>query len=290
MQITRETLETDWLGACRRATEGLREMLAASPDTASRAVEMGTLGRGGDRTLVIDSRAESIVLAELEALRKRGYRFNAVSEELGEVAFDGNEAGVRVVIDPIDGSLNAKRGVPHYALSIAVATGSTMADVQLAYVYDFGPAEEWWAIRGHGAMLNGARLDPSVPERRADDGRVEMLGLESADPRWLAPSIDVLVSLAYRIRALGAIASTLCQVAAGRFDAMVTLRPCRAVDAAAGQLIVREAGGLVSFVGFEDPLSAPLDMTAHAPLVAARSESTLLALKQLPRAGDGDLA
>jgi myo-inositol-1(or 4)-monophosphatase len=188
------------------------------------------------------------------------------------------------VIDPIDGSLNAKRGVPHHALSIAVATGPTMADVAFGYVYDFGPAEEWWATLGGGAWLDGSRLDPSVGERRARDGRLEVVGIESADPRWVAASIGGLVGFAYRVRALGTIASTLCQVAAGRFDAMATLRSCRAVDAAAGQLIVREGGGMIAFVGFDDPLSAPLDVVPHAPLVAARSAETLRELERLPRA------
>jgi myo-inositol-1(or 4)-monophosphatase len=283
MEITRAALETDWLGACRRATEGLREMLDAAGDTASRAAEVGTVGKGGDRTLVIDARAESIVLAELEGLHQRGYRFTAVSEELGEVSFDGGDraGAARVVIDPIDGSLNAKRLVPHHALSIAVAREETMAGVEFAYVYDFGPSEEWWATRHGGAWLDGTRLDPSAPERHARDGRLEILGIESADPRWVAGSIDELAGFAYRLRALGTIAATLCQVAACRFDAMLTLRPCRAVDAAAGQLIVREAGGLVSFVGLADPLSAPLDMAPHAPLVAARSEQTLEELELL---------
>src|SRR3977135_1150262 len=53
---------------------------------------------------------------------------------------------------------------------------------------------------------------------------------------------------------------------------MVTLKRCRAVDAAAGQLIVREAGGLVAFTGYEDPLAAPLDLVPRSPVIAARTE------------------
>ena len=94
---------------------------------------------------------------------------------------------------------------------------------------------------------------------------IEVVGIESADPRWLRGSIDVLVERAYRLRAFGAIAPSLCQVAAGRFDALVSLRGCRAVDAAAAQLIVREAGGLISFPRFEHRLEAPLDLVPHSP-------------------------
>ena len=281
MTSTRSALDADWLGVCRRAAAGLEQMLHETPTTSERAIETGARGSGGDRTLVIDRAAEQLVLTQLEGLSEQGYRFTALSEEQGEIDF--GDPAIKVIIDPIDGSLNAKRGISHHALSIAVADGETMAEVAFAYVYDFGPREEWWAFRGQGAWLDGERLDPSIEERRGRDGRLEVLGIESADPRWVAASIDALVDSAYRLRALGTIASSLCQVAAARFDGLVSLRKARAVDAAAGQLIVREAGGLVSFPSFEDPLGAPL---SHAEptsaVVAARSEETLKRLEEIP--------
>jgi myo-inositol-1(or 4)-monophosphatase len=280
MTSTRSALDADWLGACRRAARDLERVLAAAPSTEERAVETGARGAGGNRTLVIDDSAEAVVLEQLDAIKAEGYRFVAISEESGEI--DYGDAAVRVIIDPLDGSLNAKRGISHYALSVAVAAGETMNDVAFAFVYDYGPREEWSARRGEGAWLNGQRLDPTAEERRSRDGRLEVLGIESADPRWVAASIDPLLSAAYRLRALGTIAVSLCQVAAARFDAMVTLRRCRGVDAAAGQLIVREAGGLISFRDCEDPLGAPLDATPSSPLIAARSEQSLRRLEGIP--------
>jgi myo-inositol-1(or 4)-monophosphatase len=282
MTSTRSALDADWLGLCRRSVKGLELVLAAAPTISERAQETGTRGEGGDRTLVIDSSAESVVLDELGALHEQGHRFAAFSEERGEVDFGGS--GVRVIIDPIDGSLNAKRGLPHHALSIAVADGPAMADVVFGFVYDFGPSEEWWAQRDSGAWLNGEQLDPSLGERRGRDGRLEVLGIESADPRWVSASIDGLLDAAYRLRALGTIASSLCQVAAARFDGLISLRRCRGVDAAAGQLIVREAGGVVSFPGADpdDPLGAPLDAVPTAPVIAARSLETLHRLERIP--------
>jgi myo-inositol-1(or 4)-monophosphatase len=280
MTVSGSALDADWLGLCRRAVAGLEQMLAAAPSIAERARETGTRGSGGDRTLAIDAAAESVVFAELDALSATGHRFRAISEERGEV--DYGDAGVRVIIDPIDGSLNAKRGIPHHALSIAVADGPTMADVVFAFVYDFGPREEWRATRGEGAWCNGVELDRDATERRGRDGRLEVLGIESADPRWVAASVDRLEGTAYRLRALGTIASSLCQVAAARFDAMLTLRNGRGVDAAAGQLIVREGGGYVSFPGFADPLGAPLGTEASAPIIAARSLETLRELEGVP--------
>src|SRR5687767_9557078 len=262
----------DWLGAARRAADAMSAMLLENPTIAQRVVETGKRGEGGDRTLEIDAAAERAVFAELERLHDEGARFSAVSEERGVVDFGGpREGGVLVVVDPIDGSMNAKRGMSHHALSIAVAEGPTMADVVFGYVRDFGPAEEWVAWRGEGARRNGEPLDPSVRERRSPAGKLELVGVESADPRWLRDSADALVDAAHRVRAIGAIASTLCQVAAGRLDGMATLRRCRAVDAAAGQLIAREGGAHVAFTVYEDPLAAPLDLEPRSPVVAARS-------------------
>jgi myo-inositol-1(or 4)-monophosphatase len=280
MTVSGSALDADWLGVCRRAVDGLEQLLAAAPSTRERAAETGARGSGGDRTLVIDESAERVVFAELDALSAAGYRFHAISEERGEVDYGGSD--VRVIIDPIDGSLNAKRGIPHHALSIAVADGETMADVVFAFVYDFGPGEEWRAIRGEGAWCNDRALDRDASERRGRDGRLEVIGIEAADPRWVAASIDGLVGLAWRVRALGTIASSLCQVAAARFDAMLTLRNGRGVDSAAGQLIVREGGGYVSFPGFADPLGAPLDTAPRAPVIAARSLETLRELEAVP--------
>jgi myo-inositol-1(or 4)-monophosphatase len=270
----------DWLAACRRAVDKIRDMLDDRPTIAERVKETGTRGEGGDQTLLIDEAAEEFVFAELQALHDAGARFTAVSEERGLVDFGSPD--VRVVIDPIDGSVNAKRGLPHFALSVAVAHGPTMADVVFGFVRDFGPEEEWVARLGGGAELDGMKLDRGLEERRTDDGKLEVVGVESADPRWVVESAEALGEVAHRLRAIGAIAVSLCQVAAARFDAMATLKRSRAVDAAAGQLIVREAGGLVAFTAYDDPLAAPLDLEPRSPVIAARTDAGLSEIRRVP--------
>jgi myo-inositol-1(or 4)-monophosphatase len=272
-------LAADWLGASRAAARGLREVLREHPTSRERVVETGTRGEGGDRTLVIDEQAEDVVFAQLDALHAAGARFTAVSEERGVVDYGADD--VRVLIDPIDGSLNAKRGMSHYAISIAVADGPTMADVAFGFVYDFGPGEEWSARRGEGAWLQGRRIDAPQPERRLDDGRLEMIAIESSDPRWMAPAIDALSANVYRVRAIGSIAISLCQLATTRVDGMLTLWRTRAVDVAAAQLIVRETGALVDFPAFDEPLGAPLDLAPHSPVVAARTPEALAQLRSI---------
>ena len=280
MASSERAWDTDWLQLCRRATDALRAILADAPSTAERVREVGTRGEGGDRTLLIDAAAEDAVFAELERLHDEGLRFTAVSEERGTIDF--GDPDTLVIVDPIDGSVNAKRGLPHHSISIAVADGPTMENVFFGYVYDFGPEEEWIARRGKGAWLDRALLSRAAGERRDADGRLELLGIESADPRWVAEAAEALAGQAYRLRALGTMASTVCQVAAARLDGMVSLRRCRAVDVAAAQLIVREAGGLVAFPWYDDPLGAPLDIPPHSPIVAARTEDTLAELATIP--------
>ena len=280
--VLADTLSADWLGASRRAAEALHDILVERPSTAERVRETGDRGDGGDQTLVIDSDAEEAVFHELQRLHDGGARFTAMSEERGEIDFGSRD--VFVIVDPIDGSMNAKRGLPHHSMSIAVADGPTMADVVFAYVYDYGPEEEWTAWRGKGAWLDGVRLDGDLPERRNADGKLELLGIESADPRWVRAAAEELEAVSHRLRALGTIAVTLCQVAAARLDGMVTIMRSRAVDVAAGQLIVREGGGLVSFTSFDDPLGAPLlESEPVSPIVAARSPQALEALSRVPR-------
>jgi myo-inositol-1(or 4)-monophosphatase len=278
---TLDALQADWLGASRAATAGLREVLSDTPSTVERVRETGERGEGGDRTLVIDQRAEDLVFSQLDVLHERGARFTAVSEERGTV--DYGDDRVRVVIDPIDGSMNAKRGLPAHAISIAVADGETMADVAFGYVYDLGAGEEWAAWRGEGATLNGRALTDPAPERRMPDGRLELVAIESADPRYIAGCMDGLVEHVHRIRAIGSMAISMCQVAATRVDGMASLWRTRSVDVAAAQLIVRESGGIVVFAAYDDPLGAPLDLEPRSPVVAARTAEAVAELQALAR-------
>lgn len=277
-------LRHDWLEVSRRARAGLESVLREHPTSAERVVETGERGEGGDRTLVIDAAAEDHVFRALEALHDdEGARFTVVSEERGIVDYGADGGPPYVVVDPIDGSMNAKRGMPHHAISIAVADGPTMADVVFGYVYDLGPGEEWHAVRGGGAFLDGRRIVDPPPERTVDDGRLELVAIESAHPWWLHRSSAALLEHVHRIRAVGSIAISMCQVALTRVDGMATLWKSRAVDSAAAQLVVRESGGLVAFPGYDDPLGAPLtDLSAIAPVVAARSQHSLERLLALP--------
>lgn len=268
-----------WLGLCHRIVARQAELFEAVRGISERSVYEGR-GEGGDMSLVLDRRCEDIVLEELERLvGAGGPSLLAISEERGEVALGGGEAALRVVIDPIDGSLNVRRTIPSHSLSIAVAEGDCMDAVSFGFVHDFGATEQFVATRGGGAMLNGRPVDPDPP-----DLGLEVIGIESAEPGWIGPAIAELSGKAYRLRVVGSIAITMSYVAAARFDAMLAARPCRSVDAAAAQLIVREAGGAVDVGGLELG-AAQLGLDARYTVAAARRAENLPAALEAQAAG-----
>jgi myo-inositol-1(or 4)-monophosphatase len=255
-----------WLAGFREAAARARHELDARTDIDSRLRELGSVGAGGDRTLEIDALAEQAVFDVLDRLACEGASFTAVSEERGTVRYGAGD--MRVAIDPIDGSLNAKRGLGHCAMSIALADGPTLEDLALAFVCDFGTGETFHAVRGGGAFLNGTRVRPLPRERMTEDGRLELLCIETSDARATAELAPALAAIAYRWRILGSIAVALCQLATPRVDAMVNVTRCRIVDAAAGALIVHESGGVVRLQGGE---RMPLELDRRTMLCAART-------------------
>jgi myo-inositol-1(or 4)-monophosphatase len=253
---------TDWLATCRAAVADARAVLAELPGRVEREPVVGT-GQGGDETTAIDAAVEQAIVARLDRVRADSGGFTLVSEELGERRFaDADRQWV--VLDPIDGSLNAKRGIPFFSLSLAVADGATMQDVHFGYVYDFGSGEEWTAVRGEGARLNGEPLGDQRPKET-----IEILSFEATRTSFVAEKAAAMVGLAHRIRIMGSLALSLCHLAAGRVDAVCSLKPARSVDIAAAQLLVRESGlaiDLFEAPPFED---APLDVGARSRVVAA---------------------
>lgn len=263
--------EDRWLEACRTAVAAQQQIFDRHPTIDSRTHYDG-VGEGGDNTLVIDRLCEDVFFDQLDLLADDGYSFTAISEERGVVGFGdpSRAAETVVVIDPIDGSLNARRTIPCHSLSVAVARGMSMDDVDFGYVYEFGAGEEFHASRGSGASLDGepVRLDASL-----GDG-LEVVGMEATRPERMVRVADEMTDRVFRLRTPGSLAVSLVYVAVGRFDGMLSMRGCRSVDAAAGQLIVREAGGELSFGGA--PLGeAALDLGPRYHVAAARTRPDL---------------
>jgi myo-inositol-1(or 4)-monophosphatase len=254
-------MSVDWLDFARGCVDDLDAALERLPSRVEREPVVGA-GEGGDDTTAIDAAAESAVVARLEAL---GADLVLVSEELGERVL-GTGGTLRLVVDPVDGSVNCKRGIPFFSLSLAVAEGSTMDDVVLGYVFDFGAREEWVARRGGGLLLNGRPVTEPEPK-----DPIEILSLEGTTTGAIAAAAPAMAPVAARLRVMGSLALSLCHLAAGRVDAVCSLKPARSIDIAAAQLAARERGCAVEL--FERPPfgAAPLDLGQRSRVVAAGS-------------------
>ena len=251
---------TDWLAICRAAAADARRVFTELPTRSEREPVVGA-GMGGDETTAIDAAVERAVVARFD---EAAGDFILVSEELGR---RGDGDGVWVVLDPIDGSINAKRRLPFCSLSVAVVEGGTIDDVFIGYVYDFGTGEEWMAERGKGALCDGAPIDGERPKHP-----IEILALEATRTDLVARHTPPLVGLAHRLRIFGSLAISLCHLADGRVDAVCSLKPARAVDIAAAQLLVRERGLAIDLPEQPPFGAAPLDLEGRSRVVAAANE------------------
>lgn len=182
-----------------------------------------------------------------------------LSKAYPDHAFQGEETGLtgndqaeyRWLVDPLDGTTNFIRGIPHYAVSIACLH---RGKVEHAVILDPVRREEFTASRGRGAQLNGHRI--RVSQLTGLDGALLGTGIpykNHCDDR-LGPyskSIEVLAGQCAGIRRAGAASLDLAYVAAGRLDAFWEIG-LSSWDIAAGALLVREAGGLVADIDGSD--------------------------------------
>jgi len=246
-----------WLDLCRSAVADVKAVLAEMTTREERERPVGQ-GKGGDITAALDEAAEAAVLPYFDRPDIR-----IVSEEIG-IRGDGP---ITVTIDPIDGSQNAERAIPYFALCIAVAEGGRMMDdVVFGFVHDFGSDEEWTAVKGGGAFLNGE------PLTGAPKDEIEFLSLEATKASLVLDRLEKLAPLTDRVRVMGAQAITFCHLAAGRTDAVVCLKPSRPVDFAASQLLIRERGFAVLAIDGPPIPEIPLDLEARSRICAAGTE------------------
>jgi myo-inositol-1(or 4)-monophosphatase len=206
------------------------------------------IGRKGPNDYVseVDRAAEEAIIGILlEAYPGHGI----LAEESGR-AHGAQHSEFQWIIDPLDGTTNFLHGFPVYAVSIALAH---RGQVQQAVVYDPTRNDLFYASRGRGAFLNDRRLRVSKRTRLADALVGTGFPFRKGDnfKRYVKMFEEVMQSCA-GLRRPGAAALDLCYVAAGYYDGFfeMGLNPW---DAAAGSLMITEAGGLVgNFTGESD--------------------------------------
>ncbi|MEM4669020.1 MAG: inositol monophosphatase [Thermofilum sp.] len=248
----------------------LREAARRAGEAALSVREQGLggevvgIGKSGDATLRGDLAAER---AAVEYIVEKLGDVVIISEEMGvETAGRGD---LTVVIDPIDGSRNYKRGSPLFTVSIAAATGTSLDSVVAGVIYAPALGLEVYAVKGGGAYANGRRISVKASER----GDLVFVG---ASPKASFLPYAFMLELSKRgliARSLGAASYEMASVALGAADGYIDAwGTMRVVDIAAAYLVVREAGGWVSAQGrmCESPC---LSLQERLSIVAAATGS-----------------
>ncbi len=230
-----------------------RALLEAASQRASLKVTQKT---AGDFVSDADMAAEKLIF---DYLLERYPGYGWLGEETGAV--HGGSSSLRWIVDPLDGTTNFLRSLPHWAVSIALCDGDTPL---AAIIYDPAKQELFSAERGHGAYLNGQTI--RVSEDTTLDAALLATGLPAGGRITYLPhsleDIAATMPLTAGLRRWGAASLDLAYVAAGRLDCYWE-RNLGPWDIAAGILLVQEAGGRVT------PLWPDKDILTSGSFVAS---------------------
>jgi len=241
----------------RKIGESLIRELSGLRQSPEIKIPLGT-GAAGDKTFPIDRRAEDIIISGLDSL---GEPCTVISEEAGFVDVRGG--GLRVIVDPVDGSKNAVAGIPFFCTSIAVASGEAMDSIFISYIINLLTGDEFWAERSLGAFMNGSRITAQ------EDDLLSLVAYEAQLPARDLPFMIPLLSGARKTRCFGSTALDLAYLASGAISVFVCPSPSRSFDFAAGWLLVKEAGGIITNTEGEDIGDVLFGLGKSSPLLAS---------------------
>ena len=227
--------------------------------TSPHRADVVAMGADGSPTEELDRIAEGQILSVLEA---EGVDWDLLSEEIGLVRRGG---GALLVVDPIDGSHNALRGMPFATISLALGRG-TLGGIEKGVVRDLTNGTTYWAARGAGAYRDGRRIST-----RRWDLRSELFVVNLG--RHSTPRAVELAARGRRIRSLGCASLEIALVAQGSADAYyfendTPPRNLRVTDIAAAYRILLEAGGGMTDANLGAIDAVPLDLDHHTSVLA----------------------
>ena len=218
------------------------------------------LGADGTITKYVDKIAEE---AAFKVIEKSDVKVNVLSEEIG---FVDNDAEYTFVLDPLDGTRNAARGIPFYSVSLAVGK-NRISDVEYGIVKNIPTGDVYVAEKKHGSFFNNKRI--GAPEYPAKQMISSLTLGKNFDKKTL--------SLAKRdiVRSLGCASLEMCMVATGALDYYVVGKEyIRVIDIAASTLFVREAGGIVTNIRGEQ-LDMEFNLGERSSVIAACNEDII---------------
>jgi myo-inositol-1(or 4)-monophosphatase len=226
-------------------------------------------GAGGDLSSKLDLVAENAVLGTFARL---GFKPTIIGEECGTI--EGNDG--YLVMDAVDGTTNATRGIPFSCCSLAYATHRRLSSVSDAVVVDLNRGDIYESSINRGAFMNGIRLKVRDSSSKVEMENDFVIGVNiSGISVEKIGKLFQIISRCLHIRQLGANALELCFFARNLVDMYVDFRDkIRVTDMAAGYLIVREAGGEL-FTPEGGYLDTDLSQDIRLSFVAAKNRQYL---------------
>ncbi|MCP8316995.1 MAG: bifunctional fructose-bisphosphatase/inositol-phosphate phosphatase [archaeon] len=219
-------------------------------------------GAGGDFTMKIDKLAEDVII---NSLKSQNISCIVVSEESGIMEI-GGKPDVYIVIDSIDGTTNAIRGVPFFCTSIAMSKGNSIKYVDTGVVLNLSDGTIFYAERGKGAYMNDKKIKTS--DRISLEDAVIGIDFSKAEENIITRLMPLFKKVRH-MRHFGANALEICYVASGFTDAFVDVRGMlRVTDMAASYIILKEAGGEILTPNGKE-LDSILEPTQRVSFIAA---------------------
>ncbi len=250
----------------RGASSAVYDRVRGMAGTEEAAGDNG-VGAGGDVSRNIDIAAENAVL---DHLRGEGFGCIVLGEECGRVEIGDGSRGY-VIMDAIDGSANAVRGVPFFCCSLAFATQDRLSSVSSGVITDLSSGDSYWASEGGGCFFNGRQV-----RVHDTDPIYKIVGVNtSGASKEVMRMLDPVFENHNHTRHFGANALEMALLARGMMDVYIDLRDkIRIQDIAAGYILIKEAGGLVLDSRY-NPLDSNLSYEARLSFVAAANRGIL---------------
>ncbi len=250
----------------REASKQVYENVKDLAGTSDAAGDFGR-GAGGDISRKIDIVAEKTVL---DYFKKINFDCVVLGEECGRVELSSQPKGF-VIMDAIDGSANAVRGVPFFCCSLAFATDDKISSITDGVVTDLTSGDMYWASKGQGAFLNETQIHVQDKEPIY---RIVGINISGASPE-LVQRLQPVFKSHNHTRHFGANALEMAMFARGLIDIFIDLRDkIRIQDMAAGYLLIKEAGGLMLDANLQ-PLDSDLSYQARLSFIAAANQKIL---------------
>jgi len=263
--------ESDWLLLCEKTADKVCEEVASLKGKAIRNnIVRNYTARSP--SFQLDLAAES---AAVSILKETLTPIVLISEEAGTKVL-GEHPQALVILDPVDGSLNAVRDIPFFSVSIAIcelADLFSIDKVRVALVKNLHSGDTYTAVRGQCALLNG---HPMRPSQIYELEKSVILANSRRAPKKMLPIYDSVMG----VRCLGCTSLEICNVASGSYEGFIDIRNILGTyDVAAASFILAQAGGTVT-----DPMNETLNVKptdAAISLIASANKRVHLEIMKI---------